>query len=344
MHPEKSCLVPSTCLSHLGFQFDSHHMTVRVGRDKIDGILTEVHSLMVSSRPTIRVVASVSGKLNATCLAVPYGQLHLKSLDRCKNAALSRAKGDYDACMSLSSEALQDLSWWVSHLRLAVAPLHHPPPSVTLFTDASNKGWGAVRDKHTAGGHWGYPEVEAHINVLELKAVLLSLQALCNDFLNVHILVYSDNTTTVAYINHMGGTKSQACDAMAHKLWVWCEARRLHLSAVHIPGVDNTCADGLSREFDSNTEWQLNVDIFQELHRLAGRLDVDLFATRLNHQLPVYASWQPDPGASWIDTLRQLWTDMNFYAFPPFNLIHRVLRKFKMESASRLLIVPLWPT
>ena len=35
---------------------------------------------------------------------------------------------------------------------------------------------------------------------------------------------------------------------------------------------------------------------------LLGKCDIDfVFASRLNKQLPIYVSWHPDPGASFID-------------------------------------------
>ena len=33
-----------------------------------------------------------------------------------------------------------------------------------------------------------------------------------------------------------------------------------------------------------------------------------------------------------------------FYAFPPFSVLGRVLSKIKMEQASGILVLPLWPT
>ena len=61
--------------------------------------------------------------------------------------------------------------------------------------------------KRAHGGSWSLPESKLHINYLELKAVLLALkefQALCTNT----VLIATDNTTVVAYINKEGGMKS----------------------------------------------------------------------------------------------------------------------------------------
>ena len=47
--------------------------------------------------------------------------------------------------------------------------------SILLFTDASNKGWGAHLDQNSTKGLWSDREKRLHINVLELKAVSLAL-------------------------------------------------------------------------------------------------------------------------------------------------------------------------
>ena len=101
----------------------------------------------------------------------------------------------------------------------------------------------------------------------------------------------------VAYVNQMGGSKSIACDLLAHRIWSWCIARNrsIWLSAVHIPGCTNVEADLLSRNCYSYHKWQLNRVIFQKLRAVFPALSIDLFASMLNAQLPRYVSWNPDP-------------------------------------------------
>ena len=71
-----------------------------------------------------------------------------------------------------------------------------------------------------------------------------------------------------------------------------------------IPGASNVSADDLSRNFKADTEWALRNDVFVRLCSLFGVPDIDLFASRLNHKVPKYASWKPDPLASFVDASR----------------------------------------
>ena len=80
-------------------------------------------------------------------------------------------------------------------------------------------------------------------------------------------------------------------------IWLWCIARFIWLSAIHIPGSDNEVADFYSHNFRENTEWSLRKDLFSLICDNFGVPDIDLFASRLNKQIKNYVSWYPDPDA-----------------------------------------------
>ena len=132
------------------------------------------------------------------------------------------------------------------------------------------------------GGFWSLEEQGNHINFLELKAVLLGLKSLCSAFSEKHILVQSDNTTAVGYINAMGGIKSIPCNEMAIVISDWCLNHNIRLSATHIPGSKNIQADKESRVLKESTEWSVSLEVFNVIQERWGKFDNDLFASRLN--------------------------------------------------------------
>ena len=125
-------------------------------------------------------------------------------------------------------------------------PLHPLQHALQLFTDALNEGWGAHLGDSIARGVWSSIESRLHINFLELKAVLAlkSFQHLCRDQI---VLVATDNTTVVSYINKQGGMKSGSLCALLWRLLSWCHPRGIVLRARHIPGHLNVIADKLSQ-------------------------------------------------------------------------------------------------
>ena len=195
------------------------------------------------------------------------------------------------------------------------------------------------------GGQWTEQESHDHINVLELRAALFALLALCKGIQNQHILIKIDNKTAICYINEMGGTKSFECNKVAREIWIWCIENRNWLTATYIEGKLNTEADQESRNFKPELEWKLDENVFADVLNIFGKnYDIDLFASRINKKFKKFISWRPDPLAYHIDAFTINWENLKFYAFPPFSLINRMLQKVKTDMAEGIVIVPKWPT
>ena len=187
-----------------------------------------------------------------------------------------------------------------------------------IFTDASNTGLGAHSGQNSTGGRWSLSEKHLHINLLEMKAVLLALQFFKKDCRNNQVLIASGNTSVVAYINKQGGTKSAELCALMWRILTWCHLNNVTLRARHVPGSLIVIADGLSRRNQiQSTEWSLSPQIFKQISKLWESPQVDLFATSLNKKLPTYVSPIPDPQAWAVDALDIPWENMVAYAFHP---------------------------
>jgi len=157
-------------------------------------------------------------------------------------------------------------------------------------------------------------------------------------------LIKSDNMTAVSYIRNMGGYLSKPCNAIARRIWEWAAACNIWLFCTFIAGSKNVLADEKSKLFCDRTEWKLDSQIFDRITTYYGRtLKIDLFASRLNAQLPQYVSWFPDPGACHVDAFTMPW-DNDFYAFPPFSLVNRCLEKIQHDAVRGILIVTYWAT
>ena len=70
---------------------------------------------------------------------------------------------------------------------------------------------------------------------------------------------------------------------------------------------------------------------------------LDLFATRLNHKLPLYVSLVPDKNAWDIDALNINWSGLTAYAYPPMALLQRVIQKIRHCNFLIIVIAPGWP-
>jgi len=91
----------------------------------------------------------------------------------------------------------------------------------------------------------------------------------------------------------------------------------------HLPGVENIRADWERRHMKGVSDWKLNQQVFLDLEEQLGPFSIDIFASRVNGQLPTYCSWKADPAALAMDSLSISWRKHCPYMFPVFVLISR---------------------
>ena len=137
-----------------------------------------------------------------------------------------------------------------------------------------------------------------------MKVVSLALQSFKDQCQNQTVLFAMDNSTMVAYINKQEGTHSAEMCALLRKIMTWCHHFDITLKTRHIPGCLNVMADLLSRSKQvQSTEWSMHPQVFKKIFLKWFTPHVDLFATRLNHKVPLYVSPVPDQNAWDIDAL-----------------------------------------
>ena len=220
-------------------------------------------------------------------------------------------------------------------------PLSQGPQYPTLYRRLKRRLGRSLRSKFYKGsGQIG----KKGLNVLELKAVSLALRDFKDQCQNQTVLVATDNSTVVAYINKQGGSYSAEMCALLWKIMTWFHHYHITLKARHIPGCLNVMADLLSRSNQvQSTEWSLHPQVFKQICQKWFTPHVDLFATHLNHKLPLYVSPVPDPKAWDIDALNINWTNLTAYAYPPTALLHKVIQKIKQCHCLIIVIAPGWP-
>ncbi|OXA54510.1 Enzymatic polyprotein [Folsomia candida] len=285
----------------------------------------------------------LTGQLIAASPAVNYSTIHTRDLEMLRNSALVKSNGDYLAKCELNEECKFELKWWLAVLPHCYNPLRFQKYLVVLTTDSSTTGWGAHTDLEVTRGFWSREEQLLHINTLELIAVLNGLKSLCSNLTGCSILIRSDNTTTIAYINKFGGCRSAINLKSAKAVWEWCEERSIWIFASYIKSVDNIIADRQSRQAIDESDFTLDSRSFDLICQTFGVSFIDLFATSMSTKCQRFASWYPDPNCEVVDSFTIDWSEF-FYAFPPFSQISKVLRKIRNDNATGIVVVPDWST
>lgn len=347
IHPDKSVIIPRQKIVFLGFQIDSVAMTVTLTEDKKTSIKLMLQELIKTTRVKIRAVAKAIGHMISSLPGVKFGVLYYRNLEIDKIEALKHSKGNFESLMIISRQGITEIEWWINNIDTSFNNICAPPIDMTIYSDASLQGWGAVLDDTKTGGRWSPSESGQHINYLELLAAYLALKCFHTLLRGKHVKIMIDNTTAVALINNMGTCHNKDCNTLVVQIWEFCMLHKITwITAAHIPGVLNELADRESRNFTSqDTEWRLNPDLLKDaLSSLHFEPEIDLFASRLNKQFEVYCSYKPDPGASFINAFTISWSNRKFYSFPPFSCISKVIQKIIQDKATGVIVVPLWPS
>ncbi len=341
---EKSKLSPVQRISFLGMELDSVNLTARLSVERAQSMLNCLESFQRKRAVPLKHFQRLLGHMASAAAVTPLGLLHMRLLQHWLHDRVPRwawRRGTYR--VSVTPSCRQTFGPWsdLAFLRAGV-PLGQVSRHVVVSTDASAMGWGAMCNGHAAAGLWTGSRLQWHINCLKLLAVWLALRRFKGLLHDKHVLVRTDNTATVAYINHQGGLRSRRLSQLARHLLLWSQKHLRSLRAVHIPGELNRAADELSRQPALPGEWWLHPEVVQLIWRRFGDAQVDLFASPDTFHCQLFYSLSE--GTLGTDALAHSWPrGLRKYTFPPVSLLAQTLCKVREDEEQVLLVAPYWP-
>jgi len=247
-------------------------------------------------------------------------------------------------------------------------PFITPPPSWTICTDATLQTWGAwetdklwepedmsVAVNKTdlppgAKGTWGYLQRsyldQNNISLNELAALRIGIETYLPLFQERGraVRIWIDNRSAF-YAVMNGKSQSPAIMEELRLLHSVVSREKLVLHPLWIASAANP-ADFFSRiGLDNGSDWKLHPRLFQWIQReLRANSKIDLFASELNKQLPLFCADRPQPGTGYLGNAWDLsWSDKYLHCNPPFELLGRVLNEIiKQQPREIVIIFPLW--
>jgi hypothetical protein len=345
INQKKSFLTPVQRLKFLGMELDTMRQTVFLPLDKVQQLVQCVSLFLpVGQYRTVHLFLRLLGLMTASMMAVPQARLYMRPIQLYLNAQAPSAGHNLNRTIMLPLKLLPVFRWWADIANLTPGRSWVAlKPSLILTTDASMEAWGAHLNQFKLQGRWTSRQVNLHINNLEMLAVHKALLGFEHLVQGRTVLVQTDNTTVLNYINKAGGTRSPQMCQLTWDMFQWCIAHQVQLVATHIPGRYNVLADKLSRQIVPQTEWELNSRIVNALFRIWGKPSIDLFASFQNRKINRFCSLFPHQQAVHRDALTLNWSKMYAYAFPPIAILSLVLRKIATEETIVILIAPIWP-
>ena len=261
----KKCSSPSQCTRYLGILFDSVNMRLLLPEDKLSKLANELRFFEGKVRATKRQLQRLCGILSYTSKVIKGARTFSRRV-----IDLLKALPDGNIRIKLSAEFHSDLEWWrrwSPHFNGSAYIIDRNwGDGPTMYSDASLSGYGVVFDDDWIGGffnsaklpnftcqscpefHWFNLDVPEpyNINYLELIPVYLAIMLLAPTCRDRHIVCYTDNTQVVAMINKGTSANDSAMILLRELFWM-CVIFNLYITARHIPGKLNVCADYISR-------------------------------------------------------------------------------------------------
>ncbi|KAK2701829.1 hypothetical protein QYM36_019532 [Artemia franciscana] len=111
---------------------------------KIEKVLDSVSKVLRQKSTTIQNLAETLGVLVSTFPAVELGPLYYRKAESLKIQALKHAKGDFAARLTLTSDVISELHWWLNIANHASKAIEPRSIDKYLCSDASKLGWALV--------------------------------------------------------------------------------------------------------------------------------------------------------------------------------------------------------
>ena len=323
--------------SFVGYEYHLDSALVRPTHErwlKLQDLILRLKSKRVL---TARCLMSLIGLLASTEKMVPEGRLHMRPFQFHLKEHW-RYPQSLDNLLPWTEAIVAHLDWWQNPSNVMKdADLHPKDHSIQLFTDASNEGWGAHLDQKSTKGLWSDREKRLHINVLELKAVSLALRDFKDQCQNQTVLVATDNSTVVAYINKQGGNSLRDVLSPVGN----------HDLVPSLPHNIESQAHSRVSECDGRPTVQVQPSAVNRMVSAPTGVQTDL--PEVVHTSCRLICHSPEPQTPTvcvsypIDALNIDWTNLTAYAYPPTALLHKVIQKIKQCHCLIIVIAPGWP-
>ena len=285
---------PSTMLTFLGIEIDSVAEQVRLPQVKLARLVATIaHWMTRADSPKAsckkRELLSLVGLLSHAAIVVRPGRPFLRSLI---DAAASTQELDH--WVHLNAAARADLRWWHTFLKVWNGTCIMPPISepLTVVSDASGSwGCGAVHNNLWFQAQWPADWRVISIAPKELVPIVMVVVLWGLYWAGKNVRCLCDNTAVVAAVNKRSA-RDPTLAGLLRTLAFVAALLDISVSAQHLPGVQNTSADAISRD---------NLPLFRSLNPQAAPIPAIIPLELRELVFNRSPQWMSPPGCScWV--------------------------------------------
>ena len=270
----KKLVPPSTSVVCLGILINTIDRTISIPPSKLQDIANMCKNWTTKTYCSKNQLQSLLGSLLYITKCVKPARIFL-------NRILHLLRQNFDNTkIILNAEFFKDLAWFNEFLSQynGVTFYDHKFSKIPIHLDACLTG---------LGGHFGSMVYSLSIPLgfrdytivhLELLNIVVAAKIWAQHWSNQKIQIFCDNMAVVEVLT-TGKTRDVTLATCARSLWLIAALYNIDFIFSHIPGVENTVADLLSRW--NNDSYQI-----QKLHKLVHHpiwIDTHIDLTLLNH-------------------------------------------------------------
>ena len=238
---------PSPVITFLGIQIDTQLGILRLPEEKLQRLLQMTTAWLKRKACTRRELESLIGSLQHAFKVVRPGRSFLRQAI----SLLSVAKRPHHH-IRLNQEFRSDIMWWAAFARqwngTSLLTKVDPTHQIAVTSDASGSwGCGAWWGTKWFQLQWDKLSSSLQIAVKELIPIVIAAAIWGQYWQGCSVVSYCDNMAVVAVLNSRYSRERTLMQLLRYLFFIeaYCQ---FQLSAVHLPGELNTCADDLSRD------------------------------------------------------------------------------------------------
>ena len=144
-HKQGEVMTPTQVIQFLGFIINSNTMMILLLQEKVNKLQILCRQILKIEKPALRSIAQLFGLLESYRPAIWKAPLHFRFLQALLIRNLRTSDHNYETRIQLPGKQKAEIQWWFQNIMtINGSPITVPPPDVTIFSDASKQGWGAV--------------------------------------------------------------------------------------------------------------------------------------------------------------------------------------------------------
>lgn len=248
VNPAKT-VKPTTNLILLGINLDTQKQEASIDSTRLSDTLTLLTMWYTRKHCKKRQLQSLIGKLHFICKVCRSGRSFLRRM-----IDLLSTASNPNHHIRLTVAFRKDINWWLTFLptwngcTFFFNDQWTLSSTLELYSDACKNSFGAYFSGDWLLGSFndhGIP-ISRSITFKELYAITAAVNTWATHLAGYNILFHCDNMSVVNILS-TGTSKCQHIMSLVRYLFYVCAKHNIMLRAVHIPGVQNSWADALSR-------------------------------------------------------------------------------------------------